>query len=158
MNFLSPWRFWPVRESASSVREHSASDRALEVPAFLRKASDTEPHARRLSPQRLLHAAESELLGTADITHLVAQLESESSLPPWVHEARVALRSLGIGSRDGWLLMLGWLAAYFGGPLEVGTPARARLDALLDALPASVRAQAARCLDERLAGVSLTAG
>ena len=70
----------------------------------------------------------------------------------------VALRALGIGSRDGWLLMLGWLAVHFGGPLEVGTPARARLDALLDALPASVRAQAARCLDERLAGVSLTAG
>ena len=162
LHSIAPWtdrmRTWLFRKPAESVREPSVSDRALEVPAFLRKASDTEPHARRLSPQRLLHAAERELLATADITHLVAQLESESSLPPWVHEARVALRALGIGSRDGWLLMLGWLAVHFGGPLEVGTPARARLDALLDALPASVRAQAAQCLDERLAGVSLTAG
>ncbi|MCX7228275.1 MAG: VIT domain-containing protein [Burkholderiales bacterium] len=160
LHSIAPWtermRSWLFRKPAESVREPSASDRALEVPAFLRKASDTEPHARRLSPQRLLHAAESELLGTADITHLVAQLES--SLPPWVHEASVALRALGIGSRDGWLLMLGWLAVHFGGPLEVGTPARARLDALLDALPASTRAQAAQCLDEHLAGVLLTAG
>jgi len=72
-----------------------------------------------------------------DFDPLVAELGRERR-PAAIGAALSALADAGVAPRSAWALLLAWLAASRGGDAAPGSRAMAVLDALIDALPASV--------------------